>query len=114
MNWKIIGLIDYKRKIKELLGYSPLAFFAPESWYSLKLNGLSAVIEFKRMVKALHKAGIEVILDVVYNHTGEGNEYGPTINFKGIDNSNYYMLEKNKAYKNYSAAAILLIVIIRW
>jgi isoamylase len=54
------------------------------------------------MVKALHSAGIEVILDVVYNHTGEGNEYGPTVSFKGLDNSIYYMTEKGRYYKNYS------------
>ncbi len=84
-------------------GYSSLAFFAPEVWYATKRDGVEAVNEFKEMVKAFHKAGIEVILDVVYNHTGEGNGMGPTINFKGIDNSIYYMLEKNQLYyKNYS------------
>ncbi len=89
-------------KLKNFWGYSPLAFFAPDSWYSTDRTGLSAVIEFKEMVKALHKAGIEVILDVVYNHTGEGNEYGPTLSFRGLDNSIYYMLENGRNYKNYS------------
>lgn len=83
-------------------GYSTLGFFAPDSWYAKDENGLNAVYEFKEMVKALHKAGISVILDVVYNHTGEGNEYGPTICFKGIDNSIYYMTEQGRYYKNYS------------
>ncbi len=91
-----------KEKLKNFWGYSPLAFFAPETWYSTNSDGITAIIEFKQMVKALHKEGIEVIIDVVYNHTGEGNEYGPTINFKGIDNSIYYMLEKNKIYRNYT------------
>lgn len=83
-------------------GYSSLGFFAPDAWYSADNDGLNAVYEFKEMVKALHKAGIEVILDVVYNHTGEGNEYGPTVCFKGIDNSIYYMTERGRFYKNYS------------
>ncbi len=83
-------------------GYSTLSFFAPNSWYASEYNGITAVREFKDMVKELHKHGIEVIIDVVYNHTGEGNEYGPTISFKGIDNKIYYMLENNRYYKNYS------------
>ncbi len=83
-------------------GYSTLAFFAPNSWYATEYNGVLAVNEFKEMVKALHRAGMEVILDVVYNHTGEGNEYGPTLSFKGLDNRVYYMLEKGRYYKNYS------------
>jgi len=93
---------ETKEKLKNFWGYSTLAFFAPETWYSTKRNGIAAVQEFKEMVKALHKAGIEVILDVVYNHTGEGNEYGPTLNFRGLDNSIYYMLEDGRFYKNYS------------
>ncbi len=91
-----------KERLKNFWGYSPLLFFAPEAWYSTNFEGLSAIKEFKTMVKALHKAGIEVIIDVVYNHTGEGNEFGPTINYKGIDNSIYYILDKHKKYKNYS------------
>lgn len=83
-------------------GYSTLSFFAPDEWYSTNGDGLQAVREFKEMVKALHQAGIEVILDVVYNHTGEGNEYGPTHSFKGIDNAVYYMLEKDGRNLNYS------------
>lgn len=83
-------------------GYSTLGFFAPDPWYTTDNDGLVAVYEFKEMVKQLHKAGIEVILDVVYNHTGEGNEYGPTVCYKGLDNSIYYMTENGRYYKNYS------------
>jgi isoamylase len=89
-------------RLVNFTGYSTLAFFAVESWYSAGKSGISALKEFKEMVKAFHKAGIEVILDVVYNHTGEGNESGPTINFRGLDNSIYYMLENGRYYKNYS------------
>ncbi|MBN2546012.1 MAG: glycogen debranching protein GlgX [Spirochaetes bacterium] len=91
-----------KEKLVNFWGYSTLSFFAAESWYSTTSNGMDAVYEFKDMIKACHKAGIEVILDVVYNHTGEGNEYGPTLNFKGFDNSIYYMLKDGRFYENYS------------
>ncbi len=90
------------KRLKQYWGYSTLAFFAPNTWFATDRLGISAVREFKEMVKALHKAGIELILDVVYNHTGEGNEYGPTLSFKGLDNSIYYMLEQGRYYKNYS------------
>lgn len=84
-------------------GYSPLAFFAPHTGYASTDDPLAAVNEFRDMVKALHKAGIEVILDVVFNHTAEGNEHGPTISFKGLENRGYYILEENRAwYTNYS------------
>jgi len=76
-------------------GYSTLSFFAPEIRYSAAFrrgDTVGAVREFKEMVKALHRAGIEVILDVVYNHTAEGNHLGPTFSFKGIDNPTYYRL----------------------
>ncbi len=91
-----------REKLKNFWGYSPLAFFAPDSWYTVNHNGFQAVSEFKEMVKALHSSGIEIIIDVVYNHTGEGNEYGPTLSFRGLDNSIYYMLENGSKYKNYS------------
>jgi isoamylase len=81
-------------------GYSPLSFFAPKAAYSAVAG--QQVREFKEMVKALHKAGLEVILDVVYNHTGEGNENGPTRNFRGLDNSVYYMLDKEGRFYNFS------------
>ena len=74
-------------------GYSPISFFAPHEGYCVAPDEGSHVREFRDMVKALHKAGIEVILDVVFNHTGEGNHEGPTISFRGFDNSIYYHLE---------------------
>lgn len=84
-------------------GYSTVAFFAPHVAYSSDQSPLGPVNEFKDMVKALHKAGIEVILDVVFNHTAEGNHDGPTLSFKGIDNRTYYILEENRFYyANYS------------
>ncbi len=90
----IHGFVDDKflldRKLRNYWGYNSIAFFAPDTRYrSTQLAG-SGVREFKSMVKALHAAGIEVILDVVYNHTAEGNHLGPTLNFKGIDNLTYY------------------------
>jgi isoamylase len=72
-------------------GYSPIGYFAPNVRYATAPGGTS-VYEFKTMVRALHRAGIEVILDVVYNHTGEGNELGPTLSLRGIDNGSYYHL----------------------
>lgn len=84
-------------------GYSPISFFAVHPGYSSSDDPLKALDEFRDMVKALHRAGIEVILDVVYNHTGEGGEGGPIYSFKGIDNSIYYTLEEDKSrYANYS------------
>ena len=75
-------------------GYNTLGFFAPDSKYSANRTPGSQVQEFKAMVRSLHDAGIEVILDVVYNHTGEGNHLGPTLSFRGIDNEAYYRLEE--------------------
>jgi glycogen operon protein len=84
-------------------GYDPLAFFAPHSGYAFGKRPGAQVVEFKQMVKALHQAGIEVILDVVFNHTCEGNELGPTLSFKGLENHVYYMLDNGGSrYKNYS------------
>lgn len=84
-------------------GYNTIAFFAPYEGYGTRLYPGCQVDEFKTMVKALHKAGIEVLLDVVFNHTAEGDETGPTLNFRGLDNSIYYLLEENKRrYKNFS------------
>lgn len=89
--------------IKNYWGYDPLAFFAPHSGYASDQTPGAVVNEFKTMVKELHAAGIEVILDVVFNHTCEGNEKGPTLSFKGLENSVYYMLEKDaQFYRNYS------------
>jgi len=84
-------------------GYAPISFFAPHPAYSSRRDPLGAVDEFRDMVKALHRAGIEVILDVVYNHTTEGDQRGPTLSFRGIDDSTYYMLEHNgECYANYT------------
>lgn len=84
-------------------GYDPLAFFSPHRGYVVGKEPGAQVHEFKQMVKALHRAGIEVILDVVFNHTCEGNEHGPTLSFKGLENSVYYILEQGgKHYANYS------------
>ncbi len=84
-------------------GYDPLSFFAPHRGYASSNEPGAQVREFKEMVRALHAAGIEVILDVVFNHTAEGNEKGPTFGFKGLENSVYYLLEENKTYyKNFS------------
>ncbi len=84
-------------------GYDPISFFAPKGRYSSSGNNGNQVNEFKGMVRELHKAGIEVILDVVFNHTGEGNELGPTISFRGWDNNLYYILSEDKRfYRNYS------------
>ncbi|MGD8518432.1 MAG: glycogen debranching protein GlgX, partial [Anaerolineae bacterium] len=84
-------------------GYNPVSFFAPHSGYSVGRDPLGVLDEFRDMVKALHRAGIEVILDVVYNHTGEGDHTGPTLCFKGLENRVYYFLDKDQArYANYS------------
>ncbi|MEZ2335305.1 glycogen debranching protein GlgX [Mucilaginibacter sp. RCC_168] len=81
-------------------GYNTLCFFAPDARYSSMGVRGQQVNEFKEMVKQLHKAGIQVILDVVYNHTAEGNHLGPTLSFKGIDNASYYRLTDDKRYYN--------------
>jgi isoamylase len=86
-------LID--RGLSNYWGYNTIGFFAPDSKYSSSASPGGQVQEFKSMVRELHDAGIEVILDVVYNHTGEGNHLGPTLCFKGIDNSAYYRLVDN-------------------
>ncbi len=84
-------------------GYDPLAFFSPHRGYASGSAPGCQVNEFKQMVRALHQAGIEVILDVVFNHTCEGNELGPTLGFKGLENQVYYMLDGGGSYyKNYS------------
>jgi glycogen operon protein len=84
-------------------GYAPISFFAPHQAYSSRRDPLGPVDEFRDLVKALHRAGIEVILDVVFNHTTEGDERGPTLSFRGIDNPTYYILEDGGSrYANYS------------
>jgi len=88
-------------------GYSPINFFAIHNKYSIKKEPISAITEFKDMVKAFHKAGIEVILDVVYNHTSESDYEGPLQSMKGFDNATYYLLdEKDKTkYLDYTGCA---------
>jgi glycogen operon protein len=84
-------------------GYAPVSFFAPHQAYSSRQDPLGPTEEFRDMVKALHQAGIEVILDVVFNHTAEGDHRGPTLSFRGIDNNSYYVLESDRSrYANYS------------
>ncbi len=84
-------------------GYSPMAFFAPHSGYSSQSDPLGPVNEFRDMVKALHKADIEVIMDVVFNHTAEAGHEGPTLSFRGIENPAYYIYNlKQRKYENFS------------
>lgn len=83
-------------------GYMPLSFFAPHHAYSASPDHCAQRSEFRRMVQALHAAGIEVILDVVFNHTCEGNADGPTYNFKGFDNSEYYLTNASGSHVNFS------------
>lgn len=83
-------------------GYSTVGFFAPKAGYALSGRQGKQVNEFKSLVKELHRNGIEVILDVVFNHTAEGDERGPTISFRGIDNQTYYLLTPDGGYANYS------------
>ncbi|MFJ4787875.1 glycogen debranching protein GlgX [Streptomyces sp. NPDC088794] len=80
------------RGLSNYWGYNTIGFFAPHNSYAAQGSPGGQVTEFKSMVKALHAAGLEVILDVVYNHTAEGNEKGPTLSFRGIDNASYYRL----------------------
>jgi isoamylase len=89
------GLVNY-------WGYQPVSFFAPHPAYSSSHDALGPVTEFRDMVKALHRSGIEVILDVVFNHTAEGGQNGPTLCLRGIDNPTYYILEEGGKYADYS------------
>jgi glycogen operon protein len=90
------GLVNY-------WGYQPVSFFAPHQAYSSRQDPLGPVDEFRDMVKALHRAGIEVILDVVFNHTSEGDHSGPTLSFRGLDNNIYYILQQDRSrYADYS------------
>ncbi len=83
-------------------GYDPMSFFSPHRGYMHGHKPGDQVRQFKEMVRELHAAGIEVILDVVFNHTSEGNETGPTFSFKGLENRVYYMLNEDGTYKNFS------------
>ncbi|MFN2150433.1 MAG: glycogen debranching protein GlgX [Anaerolineales bacterium] len=91
-----LGLVNY-------WGYSPVSFFAPHLEYSSDRSYLGPLNEFRDLVKSLHRAGIEIILDVVYNHSGEGDQWGPTLCFRGFENRAYYILGDDRSrYKNYS------------
>lgn len=84
-------------------GYAPISYFAPHQAYSSRQDPMGPLDEFRDMVKALHRAGIEVIIDVVFNHTAEGDHSGPMLSFRGIDNPSYYILEDGGArYANYT------------
>ena len=89
---------SFQPNLSNYWGYNPLSFFVPHMGYSSVKDPLKAVDEFRDMVKALHRAGISVILDVVFNHTAEGNELGPTQCFKGFSNRVYYLLDNDKRY----------------
>jgi len=89
-------------KLYNYWGYSTVGFFAPKAGFAASGKFGMQVDEFKQLVKELHKEKIEVILDVVFNHTAEGNEYGPSISFKGLDNKVYYMLTPEGYYFNFS------------
>lgn len=88
----------YERGLTNYWGYNTIGYFAPDVRYAASGMLGEQVTEFKSMVKELHKAGIEVILDVVYNHTGEGNQMGPTLSFRGIDNTVYYRTAEDRRY----------------
>jgi glycogen operon protein len=88
--------------LRNFWGYSPLAFFAPKASYAHDGRDGRQVNEFREMVKRFHRAGIEVILDVVFNHTAEGDARGPTVSFRGIDNRIYYLLDSDGSYLNFS------------
>lgn len=91
-------------KLKNYWGYNPVAYFAPKESYSIGGSHRRQTVEFREMVKTFHHAGIEVILDIVLNHTAEGNETGPTISLRGIENSIFYMLQENgrRYYKDFT------------
>jgi isoamylase len=90
------GLVNY-------WGYSPVSFFAPHRGYSSCKDHLGPIEEFRDMVKALHRAGIEIILDVVFNHTAEGNHAGPTLCYRGLENGTYYILQEDRSrYADYT------------
>jgi glycogen operon protein len=91
-------------ELRNFWGYDPYLHFSPQASYCVSPEEGSQITEFRDMVKALHKAGIEVILDVVFNHTGEGNHLGPTISFKGLENDAYYLLHptERQYYMDYS------------
>lgn len=94
--------VQTRQELVNYWGYNPLCMFAPAARYATRGGTGEQLLEFRHMVSALHQAGIEVILDVVFNHTAEGNENGPTLSFRGIDNIIYYMLDERGHYRNFS------------
>jgi glycogen operon protein len=97
--------LDTPSGLPNYWGYDPVSFFAPHLAYSTSKDPLGCLDEFRTMVKALHRVGIEVILDVVYNHTAEGDEHGPTLCFRGLENSFYYILNEDRAtYANFTGS----------
>ncbi len=100
---ELMPVFQFDREEGNFWGYMPLSFFAPHHGYASRPAECDQHDEFRAMVKALHAADIEVILDVVYNHTGEGDEDGPVYSYKGIDNSTYYLLSSGASpYENFS------------
>ena len=101
---ELLPVFEFDDSEGNFWGYSTVGFFSPHSGYSVDPPGALHLNEFRDLVKALHKAGIEVILDVVFNHTDEGNEFGPTESFRGIDNRTFYLLDPENVavYLNYS------------
>ena len=85
-------------RLKNYWGYDPVSFFAPKASYASVHEDGAQVLEFKEMVRTFHQEGLEVILDIVFNHTVEGNELGPTVSFRGIDNAIYYWLDDDKRF----------------
>lgn len=100
---ELMPVMHFDETENNFWGYNSISFFAPHSAYCVSDEELQQLNEFKNMVKSLHRNGIEVILDVVYNHTREGNAQGPVINFKGFDNNIYYSVTSEGEYNNYSA-----------
>lgn len=96
-----VRLID-ENELIDFWGYNPVSFFAPNTSYCSSMEYNREGLELKTLIKALHDNGIEVILDVVFNHTAEGNEFGPCFSFKGFDNNIYYMLTPDGHYYNFS------------
>ena len=101
---ELMPVFDFDESEPNYWGYMPLGFFAPHHGFASGSSEGEQILEFKEMVRALHQADIEIILDVVYNHTGEGNELGPTFSFKGIDGSTYYIPsgDRNAPYADFS------------
>ena len=102
-----VRLID-ENELIDFWGYNPVSFFAPNTSYCSSMEYNREGLELKTLIKDLHDNGIEVILDVVFNHTAEGNEFGPCFSFKGFDNNIYYMLTPDGHYYNFSGCGYTL------